>query len=562
MSELADSIVKGADLLRLANALLGDSNAIHRVREAIGQRLSDGHNCAADLSQCIDAVTPHRDMLVRFAELVVQRSSALRKSDADSNDSRSDANAHFASGVASVTANDHRTARHHFELALRTVNEALALAEADGEAYSLAIANRAAVLAKLSLPELATRDCNEALALPALPAATRVKVQDRLRLIADSPAMVPLAEMPVSFQSTHVAVMRNESLGRHVVVAEGSALPCGATVLCEQLDGGLFALDSKHLARYCCRCLRPLIAIFPCAGCTLARYCSPQCRAAQPHRLCEKFAALTAVMPTRALLAVNVLRAGRPAPQVLSHWRRIDPDIVTFHSLFATAASLLLSVSPVALLDIALAAETNVHSVVDHPTSLSRQVIGVALGADVANAFNHSCDPNCTVTWRGSTLTISTLRAVAPGEQLTLSYGAHFVHHPNVAARRAHLHAHYFFDCHCSACERGDADDERVRSIVDMLAQLEREERELPSLSASNALQVHASRAQSIFPSLFGKGSLQTARAHAAWAHALARVGDWTQMRAIATQSIAALKEYGVAGDPELSEMHSLLARV
>lgn len=557
MADLTESIVKGSDLIRLANAHLSDSNAVHNVRESIRQVLTD---TAAELSSCIDAVTPYREMLVRFAERVVQRSSALRKSDADSNDSRSDANAHFASGVASATANDHQTARHHFELALRTVNEAVALAEADGEAYALAIANRAAVLAKLSLPELATRDCVEALALPALPAATRAKVQDRLRLIAaDSPAMVPLAEMPVSFQNKRVDAARNESLGRHVVVTE--ALPSGATVLCEQLDGGLFALDNKHLSRYCCRCLRRLIAVFPCAGCTLARYCSPQCRAAQPHRLCEKFAALTAVMPTRALLAVNVLLAGRPVPQVLSHWRRIDPDIVTFHSLFATAASLLLSVSPVALLDIALAAETNVHSVVDHPTSLSRQVIGMALGADLANAFNHSCDPNCTVTWRGSTLTISTLRAVAPGEQLTLSYGAHFVHHPNVAARRAHLQACYFFECNCSACERGDADDERVRNIVDTLAQLEREERELPSLSASSALQVHAKRAQTSFPSLFGDDSLQTARALAAWAHALARVADWTQARSIATRSVAALKAFGVAGDPELSEMYSLLSQ-
>jgi hypothetical protein len=560
--DLASTAVNGGDLLRLTNAHFGDSSAVFAIRDAVRDELRRGAD--AELSRCVDAVMTQQAMLLRFVGRVLERSSALRKSDADSADTRLDCKDHFATGVAVANGNDHRTARHHFELALRTANEALAQAEPDGEAYALALANRAAVLAKLSLPELATRDCNEALALSALPEATRIKVNDRLRLLAADASVPPTPTMPTSFQNAHVAAARDERRGRHVVVV-GAALPRGATVSCEQLDGGQFALDHKHLSRYCCRCLRPLIAVYPCAGCTLARYCSPQCRAAQPHRLCDKFAALGAVLPPRALLAVNVLRAARPVPQLLSHWRRLDADIVAFHAIFLSAVALMLSVSPVALLDIALAAETNLHSLVDHPTSLSRQIIGVALGGGdgLASTFNHSCRPNCTVTWRGSTMIVSTLRAVDIGEELTLSYGPHVVAHPNIAARRAHLQSCYFFDCRCEACGPDNdavADDAETSRIAALLAQMEREERELPTMPADKALLVHEARAQRVLPALFGGDSLQVARAVAAWAHALARVGDWPRACQTAAAALASLRAFGVAGDPELSEMQALLA--
>jgi hypothetical protein len=551
--DLADSSVKGSDLLRLTIAHFGDSKAVLAIRDEIINVLKRED---AELSHCIDVVIlHHRDMLLQFASRVVERSSALRKSDQDSADARLDCNDHFATGVSVANASDHKTARHHFELALRTVNEALAQAEPNGEAYALALANRAAVLAKLSLTELAMRDCNEALALSALPEATRVKVNDRVRVLS-AETFVPTASMPTTFQNARVVTAVDERRGRYVMLKD--ALPVGATVMSEQCDGGQFALDPKQLSRYCCRCLRPLIAIYPCAGCTLARYCSPECRAAQPHRLCEKFAALAAVLPTRALLAVNVLRADRPLRLLQTHWRRIDADIVTFHAIFLSAVALMLAVSPVGLLDIALTAETNLHSLVDHPTSLSRQVIGVALVSGLASTFNHSCDPNCTVTWRGSTIMVSTLRAVNANDELTISYGPHHVAHANVAARRAHLQSTYFFHCHCEACERGDAAD--ASRIAEMLAQMEREERELPSMSADKALSVHTQRAQRVLPTLFGADSLQVARGVAAWAHALARVGQWASARQTATTALTSLKRFGVAGDPELSEMQALLA--
>ncbi|KYF40709.1 putative histone lysine methyltransferase, SET [Toxoplasma gondii ARI] len=69
---------------------------------------------------------------------------------------------------------------------------------------------------------------------------------------------------------------------------------------------------------------------------------------------------------------------------------------------------------------------------------------------------NHSCDPNCGVSSSGSegggsTLSVATLRAVAPGEELTVSYVD--ISLP-LKARREMLLSSFGFLCRCSKCMR------------------------------------------------------------------------------------------------------------
>ncbi|KAJ4366708.1 hypothetical protein N0V95_000036 [Ascochyta clinopodiicola] len=73
-----------------------------------------------------------------------------------------------------------------------------------------------------------------------------------------------------------------------------------------------------------------------------------------------------------------------------------------------------------------------------------------------ASRFNHACNPNACFSWNGAIgrETIHTMRDIAAGEEITLSYcDGEFD-----KRRRAWELAHYGFVCACPAC--GDEDDE------------------------------------------------------------------------------------------------------
>jgi hypothetical protein len=81
-------------------------------------------------------------------------------------------------------------------------------------------------------------------------------------------------------------------------------------------------------------------------------------------------------------------------------------------------------------------------------------VVGTALLAGVS-MFNHSCIPNCVVSFVGRTALVRTTRAVAAGEQLHVSYGPLATRQSDAEARRDDLRRRYGFTCHCAACSVG-----------------------------------------------------------------------------------------------------------
>lgn len=70
-----------------------------------------------------------------------------------------------------------------------------------------------------------------------------------------------------------------------------------------------------------------------------------------------------------------------------------------------------------------------------------------------AALLNHSCAPNCVVSFGGRWVHVRTLRPVAAGEQLCISYGPLASREGDPAVRRAWLRARYHFTCSCSACQ-------------------------------------------------------------------------------------------------------------
>ncbi|KAM6463189.1 SET and MYND domain-containing protein 4 isoform 2-T2 [Liasis olivaceus] len=65
--------------------------------------------------------------------------------------------------------------------------------------------------------------------------------------------------------------------------------------------------------------------------------------------------------------------------------------------------------------------------------------------------LNHSCDPNTSVVFTGSTAEVRALRPIPEGQELLHCYGPHRCR-MGAAERRRRLLAQYFFECQCQAC--------------------------------------------------------------------------------------------------------------
>ncbi|AEO58286.1 hypothetical protein MYCTH_33039, partial [Thermothelomyces thermophilus ATCC 42464] len=82
----------------------------------------------------------------------------------------------------------------------------------------------------------------------------------------------------------------------------------------------------------------------------------------------------------------------------------------------------------------------------------SKDVIGYALDM-VTAMINHSCAPNAFVTLEGCQLRVRSLKPIAAGEEITVSYADPTL---PVFNRQKFLKETYFFDCRCKGCENDD----------------------------------------------------------------------------------------------------------
>lgn len=118
--------------------------------------------------------------------------------------------------------------------------------------------------------------------------------------------------------------------------------------------------------------------------------------------------------------------------------------------------------------DLLLRLYCNTHSLDDGSVGVYAQ----------ASAINHDCDPNCTFftsSSSSSSLTVRALRAIGPGEELTIGYVP--LRLPQ-RLRAAQLRRNYGFDCTCQRCLSEGASSEEDRE------EAETAEKALGSLAA------------------------------------------------------------------------------
>ena len=66
------------------------------------------------------------------------------------------------------------------------------------------------------------------------------------------------------------------------------------------------------------------------------------------------------------------------------------------------------------------------------------------------NLINHSCRPNCVAVFSGQRQFIVPCRAIAEGDELTISYIDQGIE--DVPTRKLMLTQEYYFDCMCPRC--------------------------------------------------------------------------------------------------------------
>ena len=95
----------------------------------------------------------------------------------------------------------------------------------------------------------------------------------------------------------------------------------------------------------------------------------------------------------------------------------------------------------------------------------SEEGVYVARIAAHVSRLNHSCRPNAAVSAGDGVTTVYSLRAIAPGEEICVSYASNFLWLP-VHARRAQLAKRWGFLCACARCDeelaRAAAERDRV----------------------------------------------------------------------------------------------------
>ncbi|XP_066491945.1 SET and MYND domain-containing protein 4 [Tiliqua scincoides] len=87
----------------------------------------------------------------------------------------------------------------------------------------------------------------------------------------------------------------------------------------------------------------------------------------------------------------------------------------------------------------------------DGPVASSEQVRLATAIFPVVSLLNHSCDPNTSVAFNGTTVEIRALQPVLRGQEILHCYGPHRCRMIAIE-RRKQLLSQYFFECQCQAC--------------------------------------------------------------------------------------------------------------
>ncbi|KAK1946796.1 Histone-lysine N-methyltransferase SMYD3 [Phytophthora citrophthora] len=235
----------------------------------------------------------------------------------------------------------------------------------------------------------------------------------------------------------------------------------------------------------CGWCFTPQVALSRCTGCRVARYCSRKCQQldwAQHRRECSVWRSVPAVKTSPTVLLVSRLAfklfLGSGADQeeknsVLKLRHHLEDHTTVKRQQFQEMAQLVLLLLSrykgdkylqipsfetlrndleEEILKLFGRVNCNAFSLANDMTN---EAVGIGLFPNGA-LFNHDCDPNCVVSFKGREMQVHVVKDVQEGQELTVSYIELL---QSTTSRRSELKDSYFFDCECTRCQTATMDD-------------------------------------------------------------------------------------------------------
>lgn len=202
-----------------------------------------------------------------------------------------------------------------------------------------------------------------------------------------------------------------------------------------------------------------------CAACNRVRYCSAACAAelASAHDAeCEVLQAIGA-LPSHARLYLRILARARVdavgfggVEELTEHYDDCSPERRAQLDEMARGLISLMPMSQRMECERVARVIERVHTNAFAVSDCAGSSFGTGLYVRAGSLFNHSCSPLASVSFVGRTLRVHSLRAIAAGEAVTISYTEIYA---GRAARRAALKAKKGFDCVCVRCVSPPAAD-------------------------------------------------------------------------------------------------------
>ncbi|KAF1781559.1 Zinc finger, MYND-type [Phytophthora cactorum] len=228
----------------------------------------------------------------------------------------------------------------------------------------------------------------------------------------------------------------------------------------------------------CGWCFASQVALQRCTGCRKARYCSRKCQQhdwSQHRRECRAWNSIPAANTSPTLLLVSRLAfklfVGSEGDQeeknrVLKLRHHLEDHTELKRQQFNAMTQLVLLLLSrykgdkqeqipsfeklqndleAKILKLFGRVNCNAFSIANDVTN---EAVGIGLFPEGA-LFNHDCDPNCVVSFKGREMKVHVVKNVEVGQELTVSYIELL---QSTKKRRMELKDSYFFDCQCTCC--------------------------------------------------------------------------------------------------------------
>nr|XP_058165378.1 histone-lysine N-methyltransferase SMYD3 isoform X2 [Dasypus novemcinctus] len=192
----------------------------------------------------------------------------------------------------------------------------------------------------------------------------------------------------------------------------------------------------------CDRCLLGKEKLLRCSQCQVAKYCNAQCQMEETPSDSEKLYSFYDLESNINKLTEDKKEGLRQLAVTFQHFMREEiqdaSQLPPSFDIFEAFAKVICNSFTICNAEL--------------------QDVGVGLYPSMS-LLNHSCDPNCCIVFSGPHLFLRAVKAIEPGEELTICYLDVLT---TRAERQQLLRDQYCFSCDCLRCQSQDKDAEML----------------------------------------------------------------------------------------------------